>query len=88
MFLFIGFWEVFMLLFIIIMFFGAKRIPEIARGLGQGVNYVRNATNELKREINESAESNDDVKETKDALVEGKKALDDLKDSVRRSTRF
>lgn len=77
-----------MILLFVVMFFGAKRIPEIARGLGQGVNYIRNATNEIKREINESAESNADIKEAKDALAEGKKAIDELTDSVRRSTKF
>ncbi len=87
-FLFISGQEIFIILLIAVVFFGAKRIPELARGLGQGIKYVRNATNELKREINDSAESNDDIRETKDALAEGKKALDELKDSVKRSTRL
>lgn len=88
MLLFIGTQEVFVLLIFVVMFFGAKRIPEIARGLGQGIKYVRNATNELKQEITQSADQNEDVKGAKDALSEGKQALDDLKDSVRRSTRL
>ncbi|NVK04887.1 MAG: twin-arginine translocase TatA/TatE family subunit [Flavobacteriia bacterium] len=88
MLLFIGTQEVFVLLIFVVMFFGAKRIPEIARGLGQGIKYVRNATNELKQEITQSADQNEDVKDAKDALTEGKQALDDLKDSVRRSTRL
>lgn len=88
MFLFIGTQEVFVLLLFVVMFFGAKRIPEIARGLGQGIKYVRNATNELKQEITESAEKNEDVRNAKEALTEGKKALDDLQDSVRRTTRL
>lgn len=70
------------------MFFGAKRIPEIARGLGQGVKYVRNATNEIKREINDSAESDDNIREARDAVSEGKKAIEDITDTVRRSTRL
>lgn len=86
--LFISGQEIIIVLLVVVMFFGAKRIPEIARGLGQGVKYVRNATNEIKREINDSAESNDDVREARDAISEGKKALDDLTDSVRRSTRL
>ncbi|KAB2809746.1 Sec-independent protein translocase subunit TatA/TatB [Phaeocystidibacter luteus] len=88
LFLFIGWPEIFVVLLISVLFFGAKRIPEIARGLGQGIKYVKNATNELKREINDSADSHEGVKETKDALNEGKKVLDDLQDSVRRSTRL
>ncbi len=87
-FLFISAQEIFIILLIAVVFFGAKRIPELARGLGQGIKYVRNATNELKQEINDSAESNDDIREAKEGLTEGKKVIDDLKDSVKRSTRF
>lgn len=88
LFLFIGGPEVMVIIFFAVVFFGAKRIPEIARGLGQGINYVKNATNELKQEINDSVESSSDIKGAKDALKEGKQALDDLQDSVRRSTRL
>lgn len=88
MLLFIGTQEIFVLLLFIVMFFGAKRIPEIARGLGQGIKYVRNATNELKQEITQSADQNEDVRNAKDALSEGKQVFDDLKDSVKRSTKL
>ena len=36
------------------MFFGADKLPEIARGLGKGMRQVRDTTNDIKREINES----------------------------------
>lgn len=35
----------------ILLIFGAKRIPEIARGLGQGIREFKNATNEITREL-------------------------------------
>ena len=47
---------IFFILFIVVMVFGADKIPEIARGLGKGMRYLRNATNEIKQEIQEAEE--------------------------------
>ncbi len=54
-FLFIGGPEVFIIILIVVMFFGADKIPEIARGLAKGIRQVKDATNDIKKEINESA---------------------------------
>lgn len=35
----------------VLLFFGAKKIPELARGLGQGISEFRKATTEIKKEI-------------------------------------
>lgn len=43
--------EVLIILLVILLFFGAKRIPELARGIGQGINEFRKASDELKKEI-------------------------------------
>ena len=62
MLLFIGGAEIVIVLLFIIMFFGSKKIPEIARGIGKGIREVRDASNEIKKEIRESAHSvNDDL---------------------------
>ena len=62
MLLFIGGAEIFIVLLFIIMFFGSKKIPEIARGIGKGIREVRDASNEIKKEIRESSNSvNDDL---------------------------
>lgn len=37
----------------ILLFFGAKRIPELARGLGQGMKEFKKASNEIKKELEE-----------------------------------
>jgi sec-independent protein translocase protein TatA len=37
--------EVFIILAVLLLFFGAKRIPELARGLGKGVKEFKDATN-------------------------------------------
>lgn len=79
-FLFIGGPEIFVILLIVVMLFGADKIPEIARGLGKGIRQVKDATNEIKREINESVEKQDVAEE----VNEIKKQLEDLTDSKKR----
>ena len=43
--------EIIFVFFIILMIFGADKIPEIARGMGKGIRQVRDATQEIKSEI-------------------------------------
>jgi sec-independent protein translocase protein TatA len=54
-FLFISGPEIMVIMLIVVMLFGADKIPEIARGLGKGMRQVKDATNDIKREINESS---------------------------------
>ena len=88
-FLFIGTTEVMFILFIVVMVFGADKIPEIARGLGKGMRMLKDATNDIKTEITKSAEKQGiDTKEITDGInKEIKKVKDELEDftgSVRR----
>ena len=55
--LFIGGPEVVIIMLMIVMLFGSKKIPEIARGLGKGMRELKNASNDIKREIRSSANS-------------------------------
>lgn len=55
-FLFIGGPEIIVIGLIVVMLFGADKIPEIARGLGKGMRQLKDATNDIKREINETAD--------------------------------
>ncbi len=53
--------EIFLIVLFILIFFGAKKIPELARGLGRGIREFKDATREIKDEIEESANGvNDD----------------------------
>ncbi|MBN1768983.1 MAG: twin-arginine translocase TatA/TatE family subunit [Prolixibacteraceae bacterium] len=52
--LFISGQEILVVLVLVLLFFGAKAIPEIARTLGKGVNEFRKASNDIKREFNQS----------------------------------
>ena len=47
----IGGGEFIFIIFIILMFFGSDKIPEMARALGKGMAQLRNATNDIKSEI-------------------------------------
>jgi len=55
MILFIGSSEMFFIAVLVVMIFGADKIPEIARGLGKGLRQIKHATNDIKREITDSA---------------------------------
>jgi len=74
MFLFIGGSELIFVILFVIMFFGAEKIPEIARGLGKMMREVKDASNEIKREIKDS--SNEIRKEIKDSLNQDNKDVD------------
>lgn len=56
----LGWTEFLIIALFIIIFFGAKKIPEIARGMGKGIREFKDATKEIKNEINEGA--NEDKK--------------------------
>ena len=50
-----GGWELVIIVLVIILLFGAKKIPELAKGLGKGIREFKDATKEIKDEIDESA---------------------------------
>ncbi len=43
--------ELIIIFLVILLIFGAKRIPEIARGLGKGIREFKSATTEISREL-------------------------------------
>ncbi len=49
--------EIFVIIFAILLLFGAKKIPELARGLGKGIREFKDATKEIKDEIEEGSKS-------------------------------
>ena len=44
--------EIILILFIILLLFGAKKLPELAKGLGKGIKEFKKASNEATEEIN------------------------------------
>jgi len=57
MLLFIGGPEIIIVLLFIVMFFGSKKIPELAKGLGRAMREVKDASNDIKKEIRDSSKS-------------------------------
>tara|TARA_B100000780_G_C21048647_1_gene421011 strand:- start:260 stop:529 length:270 start_codon:yes stop_codon:yes gene_type:complete len=70
--------EIVFVFFIILLIFGADKIPSIARNLAKGMTQVRNATNEIKSEIQKSVEVDPSESITSDLTKEIKKVKDDF----------
>jgi len=76
-FLFISGQEIFVILLVVLLLFGANKIPEIARGLGKGMSEFRKAADDIKKEMND--QSGDIKKDFKELQDEVKKSGEDLK---------
>ncbi len=89
--LFISGAEIVFILFIAVMVFGADKLPGIAKGLGKGMRQLRDATDDIKREIQKSAEKQgidtDLTQDIKKELDDVKKNVDDVAGTIRRSTK-
>ena len=53
----IGGTELIVIFLVILIFFGANKIPELARGIGQGMNEFKKASNNIKDEIEKGRRS-------------------------------
>ena len=51
--------EIIFILFIILLLFGAKKLPELAKGLGKGINEFKKASNDIKDEVKKAADKED-----------------------------
>lgn len=54
----IGGGELIFILFVVLMLFGSDKVPEIARTMGKAMAQLKNATNDIKNEIQKGAEEN------------------------------
>jgi len=52
----IGTTEILMIMFIVLLLFGARKIPELAKGLGRGIREFKDATKEINKNIEEEAQ--------------------------------
>lgn len=86
--LFISGAEIAFIMFILVMVFGADKIPEIAKGLGKGMRTLRNASNDIKSEIQKSAEKQgidpDISKDVKGEISKVKEEIEEITGSVKR----
>lgn len=75
-------------MFIVVMVFGADKIPGIAKGLGKGMRQLKDATEDIKQEIQKSAEKQgidttiaDDIKKEMNQV---KKNIEDVSGTIKR----
>ena len=56
---FLGGWEIILILAVVLILFGAKKLPELAKGLGQGIKEFKKASNEVTSELQRAADTDD-----------------------------
>ena len=79
--------ELVFVFFIILLVFGADKVPDIARTLGKGIRQVRNATQDIKEEIQKSAEKQGlNTKQIEQDIKEVKEEVEDIAGSVKRNS--
>ncbi len=54
----IGAQELLLILLVVLLLFGAKKIPELAQGLGKGIREFRKAVRDTKEELEKPEEEN------------------------------
>ncbi len=88
MLLFISSAEIVFIFFIVLLVFGSDKIPSIAKTLAKGVTQVRNATHEIKSEIQKSVDAKNPAggigKDLKNQVDKVKEDFDELTDSIKR----
>lgn len=52
--------EMILILFVVLLLFGAKKLPELARGLGKGIREFKDATKDVKENIEKATRLEDE----------------------------
>ncbi len=87
LFLGVGGSEIAFIIFIVVIFFGADKVPDIARGLAKGMKMMRNATNDIKTEVTKTAQESMKGTEGENLKEEFDKVKEDIEEitgSIRR----
>jgi len=84
--------EILLILFFVLIFFGADKIPEIARGLGKGLSEIKKATDEIKEEITNSTsgirnEINDIRSDVDTSIQDARRNFDDVRTEIHSTSR-
>ena len=56
----LGPWEIGLIILVVIILFGGKKLPELARGLGLGLREFKKAPREIKDEVKSATDDVDD----------------------------
>lgn len=96
LFLNLGGGEVFLIILVLLMFFGSDKLPEIAKGLGKGLRELNDAKNTVQEEIqkhtgglaDEIRKHTSDIQEELNKAGEGmKKQLEDASAAIQESSK-
>jgi sec-independent protein translocase protein TatA len=55
----LGWTEILLIAFVVLLLFGGKKIPELMRGLGRGVREFKDAKDNVKKELEDSISEKD-----------------------------
>lgn len=85
----IGTGEIIFILFVMLLVFGADKIPEMAKSMGKGLRSIRNATNDLKSEITKGKDDlpgmdNEAIKDLKDEASKVKEDIEKITGAIKR----
>ncbi|MDA3822584.1 MAG: twin-arginine translocase TatA/TatE family subunit [Bacteroidales bacterium] len=75
--------EILIVVLAVLLLFGSKEIPRMAKMFGQGMKEFRRATDDIKREFNDS--SNDVVKDFKEIRDDLKKDANEVVDNLKKN---
>ena len=59
----IGYPELFLILLFILVFFGAKKLPDLARGLGEGIREFKKAVRDVQDQVESETKKTDEKKD-------------------------
>ena len=86
--LFISGAEILFILFLVVIIFGTDRLPEIVRGLAKGMRQLKDAADDVKREIQKSAEKSgidsSITDELKSSAQQVKKSVEEVTGTIKR----
>ena len=85
MILFISGAEIIFVFLVVLLVFGAKKVPDIAKTLGKGVQQVKNPSKDFRKEIEKTASNKGiDTKEIVDEVQNIKTEINKIKNTVTR----
>lgn len=58
----LGMQEILLIVLVVLLFFGGKKIPELMKGIGKGVRSFKEGMNEIEKEVEDDRSQSDEEK--------------------------
>lgn len=58
----LGMQEILLIVLVVLLFFGGKKIPELMKGIGKGVRSFKEGMNEIEKEVKDDRSQSDEEK--------------------------